>query len=75
LASGDECLAAKSFAFVAHLREAAALLHGEVEQLGSEFIFEGGEGSINRGPVRVSDVQCDEVLCHRCVACVGQAIP
>ena len=53
LASGDECLAAKGFAFVAHLGEAAALLHGEVEQLGTEFIFEGGEGSINRGPVRV----------------------
>lgn len=53
LASGDERLAAKGFAFVAHLGESAALLHGEVEQLGTEFFFEGGEGSINRGPVRV----------------------
>lgn len=75
LASGDERLTAKGFAFVAHLGESAALLHGEVEQLVAEFGFQGGEGSINRGPVRVRDTQRDEVLCHGCVACVGRAIP
>ena len=75
LASGDEGLAAKGFAFVAHLGESAALLHGEVEQLVAELGFQCREGSINRGPVRVRDTQRDEVLCHGCVACVGRAIP
>lgn len=64
LASDDECLAAKGFAFVAHLGEAAALFDGKVEQLGAQFRFEGIEGSINRGPVRVRDAQVEQVLCH-----------
>lgn len=64
LPSDDECLAAEGFAFVAHFGEASALFDGKVDQLCSQFRFEGIEGSINRGPVRVRDTQVEEVLCH-----------